>query len=212
MSDSPAESTSSPVEPPARKRPKPGERRIQILQALATMLEQPGSERITTAALAARLGVSEAALYRHFANKQDLPKALPVAKVSEELGLAALRARAWHIQGCCATTGDGLLAALRLAAFVHGHHSPLATLAGNVMETYPQVLVNVRVADRHPHAAAELADEIAAAEQSLGDEGRVLVRASGTEPLIRVMVEAPTAATAQSIADELAFHVQRRFG
>lgn len=43
-----------------------------------------------------------------FANKQDLPKALPVAKVSEELGLAALRARTWHIQGCCATTGDGL--------------------------------------------------------------------------------------------------------
>jgi TetR/AcrR family transcriptional regulator len=57
---------------PARKRPKPGERRVQILQALATMLEQPGSERITTAALAARLGVSEAALYRHFASKAQM--------------------------------------------------------------------------------------------------------------------------------------------
>ena len=111
-----------------------------------------------------------------------------------------------------ATTGDGLLAALRLAAFVHGHHSPLATLAGDVMETYPQVLVNVHVADRHPNAAAELADEIAASEQQLGGEGRILVRASGTEPLIRVMVEAPTAATAQSIADDLAGHVRRRFG
>ena len=55
-----------------RKRPKPGERRIQILQALATMLEQPGSERITTAALAARLAVSEAALYRHFASKAQM--------------------------------------------------------------------------------------------------------------------------------------------
>ncbi|MBC7436318.1 MAG: nucleoid occlusion factor SlmA [Bdellovibrionales bacterium] len=57
---------------PARKRPKPGERRVQILEALATMLEQPGSERITTAALAARLEVSEAALYRHFASKAQM--------------------------------------------------------------------------------------------------------------------------------------------
>jgi TetR/AcrR family transcriptional regulator len=55
-----------------RKRPKPGERRVQILQALATMLEQPGAERITTAALAARLEVSEAALYRHFASKAQM--------------------------------------------------------------------------------------------------------------------------------------------
>ncbi len=57
---------------PARKRPRPGERRVQILQALAAMLEQPGSERITTAALAAHLGVSEAALYRHFASKAQM--------------------------------------------------------------------------------------------------------------------------------------------
>jgi TetR/AcrR family transcriptional regulator len=57
---------------PARKRPKPGERRGQILQALASMLEQPGAERITTAALAARLDVSEAALYRHFASKAQM--------------------------------------------------------------------------------------------------------------------------------------------
>ena len=56
----------------ARKRPKPGERRVQILQALATMLEQPGAERVTTSALAARLEVSEAALYRHFASKAQM--------------------------------------------------------------------------------------------------------------------------------------------
>ncbi len=61
---------SSPAAP--RKRPKPGERRVQILQALATMLEQPGAERITTSALAARLEVSEAALYRHFASKAQM--------------------------------------------------------------------------------------------------------------------------------------------
>jgi TetR/AcrR family transcriptional regulator len=58
--------------PAARKRPKPGERRVQILQALAAMLEQPGAERVTTAALAARLEVSEAALYRHFASKAQM--------------------------------------------------------------------------------------------------------------------------------------------
>lgn len=61
---------------PVRKRPKPGERRVQILQALAAMLEQPGAERVTTAALAARLEVSEAALYRHFASKAQMFEAL----------------------------------------------------------------------------------------------------------------------------------------
>jgi TetR/AcrR family transcriptional regulator len=76
MSDVPEELTvvasDGPAAHPARKRPKPGERRVQILQALATMLEQPGAERITTAALAARLDVSEAALYRHFASKAQM--------------------------------------------------------------------------------------------------------------------------------------------
>jgi TetR/AcrR family transcriptional regulator len=62
----------SAAEAAARKRPKPGERRVQILQALAAMLEQPGAERITTSALAAKLGVSEAALYRHFASKAQM--------------------------------------------------------------------------------------------------------------------------------------------
>lgn len=55
-----------------RSRPRPGERRVQILQTLASMLEQPGAERVTTAALAARLEVSEAALYRHFASKAQM--------------------------------------------------------------------------------------------------------------------------------------------
>jgi TetR/AcrR family transcriptional regulator len=66
-----AEATAEPSGA-ARKRPKPGERRIQILHTLAAMLEQPGAERITTAALAARLDVSEAALYRHFASKAQM--------------------------------------------------------------------------------------------------------------------------------------------
>jgi TetR/AcrR family transcriptional regulator len=72
--DAPAATSESGDEPPApaRKRPRPGERRIQILQTLAGMLEQPGAERVTTAALAARLEVSEAALYRHFASKAQM--------------------------------------------------------------------------------------------------------------------------------------------
>jgi TetR/AcrR family transcriptional regulator len=65
--DLPATDSSSP-----KKRPKPGERRTQILQVLAGMLEQPGADRITTAALAAKLDVSEAALYRHFASKAQM--------------------------------------------------------------------------------------------------------------------------------------------
>jgi TetR/AcrR family transcriptional regulator len=66
IEDNPPESS------PTRKRPKPGERRLQILQTLAAMLEAPGAERVTTAALAAQIGVSEAALYRHFASKAQM--------------------------------------------------------------------------------------------------------------------------------------------
>jgi TetR/AcrR family transcriptional regulator len=75
MSDSAQQMLAPPidiVEPAVRKRPKPGERKVQILEALATMLQQPGAERVTTSALAARLDVSEAALYRHFASKAQM--------------------------------------------------------------------------------------------------------------------------------------------
>jgi len=79
ITESGSESASEVIAPPVaaatpvvRKRPKPGERRVQILQALGAMLEQPGAERVTTAALAARLDVSEAALYRHFASKAQM--------------------------------------------------------------------------------------------------------------------------------------------
>jgi TetR/AcrR family transcriptional regulator len=67
-----SDKSTAPATTRSRKRPKPGERRVQILQTLAAMLEQPGAERITTAALAGRLEVSEAALYRHFASKAQM--------------------------------------------------------------------------------------------------------------------------------------------
>jgi phosphoglucosamine mutase len=110
-----------------------------------------------------------------------------------------------------ATTGDGLLAGLRLAEYVHNHHRSLAELAAEVMSSYPQVLVNVKVAERHPHVAADLAAEIAAAEARLVGDGRILVRASGTEPLVRVMVEAATDSLAHAVADDLAAAVRSRF-
>ena len=72
VTDSDSADSPSPSKSTARTRPKPGERRLQILQMLATMLQEPGGERITTAALAARLDVSEAALYRHFASKAQM--------------------------------------------------------------------------------------------------------------------------------------------
>ena len=74
--DEQAADAPGPAAGTGRKRPKPGERRVQILQMLASMLEQPAAERVTTAALAARLDVSEAALYRHFASKAQMYEGL----------------------------------------------------------------------------------------------------------------------------------------
>ncbi len=110
-----------------------------------------------------------------------------------------------------ATTGDGLLAGVRLLHHVSSTSRSLAELSGAVMTTYPQVLVNVRVDQRHPDIAAEMAAEISVAEAALGGDGRVLVRASGTEPLVRVMVEAPTDAIAREAAEQLAEVVRARF-
>jgi phosphoglucosamine mutase len=89
---------------------------------------------------------------------------------------------------------------------------PLADIAAGTMTSLPQVLVNVRVAHRMPDIADRLAGEIEAAQRALGDTGRILVRASGTEPLVRVMVEAPTHEQAQQVADTLAVAAQRLAG
>ncbi|CRK59973.1 Phosphoglucosamine mutase [Alloactinosynnema sp. L-07] len=103
-----------------------------------------------------------------------------------------------------ATTGDGLLTAMRLMARVAGTGKPLAELAG-VMRQLPQVLINVKVDDKATVAASPMvAEAVAKVEAQLGAEGRVLLRPSGTEQLVRVMVEAPTQDLAQSAADELA--------
>jgi phosphoglucosamine mutase len=101
-----------------------------------------------------------------------------------------------------ATTGDGLLTGLHLLAAVAASARPLSELAA-VMSRMPQVLVNVRVAN--PSAASEaVAPVVSAVEAELGDTGRVLVRPSGTEPLVRVMVEAESEARAREVAERIA--------
>jgi phosphoglucosamine mutase len=109
-----------------------------------------------------------------------------------------------------ATTGDGVLTALHLLARVAGTGRTLADLAA-VMERLPQVLVNVRDVDKGRAGTDEvLASELAAAEARLAGQGRVLLRPSGTEPLVRVMVEAPTAESARAEAEGLAAVVRER--
>jgi phosphoglucosamine mutase len=103
-----------------------------------------------------------------------------------------------------ATTGDGLLTALRLMSRMAETGRSLADLAG-VMQRLPQVLVNVRVADKAAVAdSSAVRDAVGAVEAELGEEGRVLLRPSGTEQLVRVMVEATAHDTAQAAADRLA--------
>jgi phosphoglucosamine mutase len=105
-----------------------------------------------------------------------------------------------------AGTGDGLLTGLLLADAVARADRPLADLAA-VMRRLPQVLVNVKMAERDPTILDRMAPQIRAAETALGETGRVLVRASGTEPVVRVMVEAPTETQARSVAEQLAAEV-----
>jgi len=105
-----------------------------------------------------------------------------------------------------ATTGDGVLTGLHLLARMAETGRGLAELA-SVVTRLPQVLVNVRVADKDA-AMARLSELTAAVEADLGDDGRVLVRPSGTEPLIRVMVEAGTEERARSVAEALATAVR----
>ncbi|HEY3000184.1 MAG TPA: phosphoglucosamine mutase [Acidimicrobiales bacterium] len=102
-----------------------------------------------------------------------------------------------------ATTGDGLLTAVQTLDVVVRSGRSLADLAAGAMTRLPQVLVSVRVPDRDPALVDRLAPTIAAVEARLGAEGRILVRPSGTEPVVRVMAEAPTQADAQAAVDDL---------
>ena len=111
-----------------------------------------------------------------------------------------------------ATTGDGLLAGVRLVDLVRRKNVTLQKLAQDAMTSLPQVLINVRVESVASDLATQFAQEIAVAERDLNGVGRVLLRASGTEPLVRVMVEAQFEETANSVAQRLAASVIKRLG
>lgn len=133
--------------------------------------------------------------------------------VGDRLVLAALDQGRWSLGGeqsghiifaDLATTGDGILAGLALLDALGREKRDLAQWAGTIMDRVPQVLRNVTVSDRTGlDAAAAVWAEVAAVEADLGDTGRVLLRPSGTEPLVRVMVEAPTEAVASAAARRL---------
>jgi phosphoglucosamine mutase len=110
-------------------------------------------------------------------------------------------------------SGDGLLTALHLAALVKQTGTSLTELVNQSFQTYPQILRNVRVDDRERRLNWQQSDRlqqaIAAAEAAMGDQGRVLVRASGTEPLIRVMVEAVSADLTTYWTENLVLAVQQ---
>jgi len=111
-----------------------------------------------------------------------------------------------------ATTGDGVLTGLQVMAQVAATGKPLAELAG-VMTRLPQVLVNIGGVDKaRADSDTELLGAVAVAQAELGDHGRVLLRPSGTEPLVRVMVEAATREQADTIASRLAGVVRERLG
>jgi phosphoglucosamine mutase len=152
----------------------------------------------------------------------DAGVAVHQTPVGDRHVLEALEGHGWSLGGeqsghlifrDLATTGDGVLSGLLLLDLVVRAGRPLADLAEAVMDRLPQVLRNVAVADRYALRGAEpVWAAVRAVEAELGDHGRVLLRQSGTEPLVRVMVEAPTEATALAAADRLAAVVSATLG
>jgi phosphoglucosamine mutase len=142
--------------------------------------------------------------------------------VGDRYVLEALDANGWSLGGeqsghiifrSLATTGDGVLSGLLLADLVSRRGDPLDALAGAALLRLPQVLRNVAVADRDRLAeAADVWEEVRRVEEDLGQNGRVLLRPSGTEPLVRVMVEAPTQAEAESAAERIVNALQAALG
>ncbi len=110
------------------------------------------------------------------------------------------------------TTGDGILAGLRLIEVMISQGMPLSKLS-NIMTIMPQILVNVEVACKPDISSiAEINDAVSAVEKKLGEQGRVLIRYSGTQPLCRVMVEGPTRYEAQDYCDELSGIIKKNLG
>jgi phosphoglucosamine mutase len=142
------------------------------------------------------------------------------AKVGDRFVMERMAANGWELGGessghiVCGhvqTTGDGIVSALQVLALMMREQKSLPMLLKE-LEKVPQVLVNVRLpahaSAKKVMASAPLHQAVAALEQELGDEGRVLLRPSGTEPLIRVMVEGRAHLDVDQLAQELAGHVK----
>jgi phosphoglucosamine mutase len=135
------------------------------------------------------------------------------AKVGDRYVMAELQSRGWTLGGEASghilcldktTTGDAIIAALQVLSAMVRTHKPLHELRGG-MQKLPQVLINVRVGRRSdPMMHSPVVAAVKAAEERLADRGRVLLRASGTEPLIRVMVEGADQSLVATLAEELA--------
>jgi phosphoglucosamine mutase len=185
----------------------------QLLAVLALAMRDAGTLRADTvvATVMSNLGFVQAMRAEQVGVRQT--------KVGDRYVLEAMKAHRYTLGGeqsghvimsDHATTGDGILTALHVLARMAEKQQPLAALAG-VMSRLPQVLVNVPDVDKaRADEDAVLAAAVAEAEFELGDGGRVLLRPSGTEPLVRVMVEAGTAELAQGVADRLADVVRRQ--
>jgi len=112
----------------------------------------------------------------------------------------------------CHTTGDGIVSALKLVNMLKQSGGKLSQLA-TVMKPFPQKLVNVDVKEKPPIEEVQaIMASVKEAEEELGDNGRVLVRYSGTQPMCRVMVEGPTEAQTQAIANRVADVVKEAIG
>jgi phosphoglucosamine mutase len=108
-----------------------------------------------------------------------------------------------------ASTGDGILTGIQALDVARRAGQPLGDLAAQLVDRVPQVLVSVPVDRPGVEVTAEVADDVVVAAMELGDGGRILVRPSGTEPVVRVMVEAVDAALATAVADRLCVAVRR---
>ncbi|TLP95763.1 phosphoglucosamine mutase [Nesterenkonia salmonea] len=180
----------------------------QIMGVLALALKEAGALKDNTLAvtvmsnLGLKIGMAAAGI--------DLVE----TAVGDRYVLEAMRAGGYSLGGeqsghlifaDYATTGDGVLTGLQLAARVASTGKPLKVLAEEAMTRLPQVLINVKGVDKAKVKSHQVVQEaVSAAETRLGEHGRVLLRPSGTEPVVRVMVEAPTADLAQAESQVLA--------
>ena len=179
----------------------------QIMAILAVAMNERGvlEDHALVATVMSNLGLKRAMADHGIRMRETAVGDRYVLEALNDYGLSLGGEQSGHvIMTDFATTGDGILTGLHLVAEVARTGKSLAELA-SVMTIYPQILVNVRGVNHHGLAGNKaIAAAVAAAEAELGETGRVLLRPSGTEPMVRVMVEAEDQATADRIAHQLA--------